>query len=78
MIGLGIIPIDSLVGRLPREAWKFVRITDLYQDMERAWPTFSPVVAGTILSINFTVDESTFERIFLEVQVRFPSELVNA
>ena len=35
-IGLGIIPINSLVGRLPREAWKFLRISDLYQDMERA------------------------------------------
>ena len=34
--------MQSLVGRLPREAWKYLRISDLYQDVERAWPTFPP------------------------------------
>lgn len=76
VIGFGIIPIDSLVGRLPRDAWKHVRIADLYQDMERAWPTLSPDVRDHFYLANFRVDESTFERIFVEVQVSLSSSAV--
>lgn len=64
-----MIPIDSLVGRLPRDALKHVRIADLYQDMERAWPTLSPEVQDQLYLANFRVNENTFERIFIEVQV---------
>ncbi|KAL3159699.1 hypothetical protein ABBQ38_010105 [Trebouxia sp. C0009 RCD-2024] len=63
-----MIPIDSLVGRLPRDALKHVRIADLYQDMERAWPTLSPEVQDQLYLANFRVNENTFERIFIEVQ----------
>ena len=72
-IGLGIIPINNLVGRLQREARNFLRYSDLYQDMSKTWPTFSPEVRDQFYSATFRVDQNTFERILLEVQVNLLS-----
>ena len=67
--GLAIVPINSLVGRLPRGAWKFLRYSDLYQDITKTWPTFYPEVQDQFNLANFRVDQNTFEGILLEVQV---------
>ena len=68
-VGYGVLNPEHLVGRLPREHWKLLRTSDLYRDMTEAWPTYSPELRNEMYIANFRVDETTFERIFLEVEV---------
>lgn len=60
---------EHLVGRLPREHWKLLRTSDLYRDMTVAWATYSPQLRDEMYISNFRVDQTTFERILLEVEV---------